>query len=104
MLKSAMETPQSRLDILEARLATNWNQLKAARERAEAKRGELRAALRGIDSDDTSVVVFGSLARNEFTVGSDIDWTLLVDGGADPMHLELTRKIADKVHVRRQLH
>jgi predicted nucleotidyltransferase len=36
------------------------------------------AALRRIDSEDA--VVFGSLARGEFTAGSDIDWTLLVDG------------------------
>lgn len=38
-------------------------------------------------------MVFGSLARGEFTAGSDIDWTLLVDGSADPKHLELARKI-----------
>jgi len=65
----------------------------AARSAAQEKRDELRAALQGIDSEDTSVVVFGSLARDEFTAGSDIDWTLLVDGSADPKHLELARKV-----------
>jgi len=94
---ASMEPVQSLLSILEQRLGTNWSQLKAASERAEAKRRKLRFALKGIDSDDTSVVVFGSLGRNEFTEASDIDWTLLIDGGADPMHLELTRKIADEV-------
>jgi predicted nucleotidyltransferase len=37
--------------------------------------------------------VFGSLARDEFTPGSDIDWTLLVDGSADTRHLDQARKI-----------
>jgi predicted nucleotidyltransferase len=66
--------------------------LRAAGKRAEDKRFELRDALAGFDSYDTSVVVFGSLGRNEFTEASDIDWTLLIDGSADPMHLEVTQK------------
>lgn len=32
--------------------------------------------------------MFGSLARNEFTAKSDVDWTLLLDGAADPQHLD----------------
>lgn len=52
---------------------------------------------RDFDSEDTSVVVCGSLAREEFTSGSDIDWLLLVDGIADPNHhsllLDAERKI-----------
>lgn len=43
------------------------------------------AAVR-VASPDTSIVVFGSLARREWTSGSDVDWTLLVDGPADPQH------------------
>ena len=35
----------------------------------------------------------GSLARNEFTLGSDIDWTPSVDGSADPKHHDLVRQI-----------
>ena len=92
-----MKPVQSSVDTLEQRLGKSWTQLKTARGRAEIKREELRSALRGIDSEDTSVVVFGSLGRDEFTDASDIDWTLLVDGGADPMHLELTREIDNKV-------
>ena len=45
------------------------------------------------DSADTIIVVSGSLAREEFTSGSDIDWTLPVDGSADPQHYDLTAKI-----------
>ncbi|HEV2991737.1 MAG TPA: nucleotidyltransferase domain-containing protein [Candidatus Angelobacter sp.] len=33
-------------------------------------------------SDTASLVVFGSLARGEWTTGSDLDWTYLVDGQA----------------------
>ena len=49
--------------------------------------------LEGLDSEDTSIVVSGSLARNEFTAGSDIDWTLLIDGAADPKHHDLFGRV-----------
>jgi predicted nucleotidyltransferase len=67
--------------------------LQLAKTRAEDKRRELQEALRGLDSEDTSVVVSGSLARDEFTEGSDIDWTLLIDGSADPKHYDLVGRI-----------
>ncbi|MBL0309573.1 MAG: nucleotidyltransferase domain-containing protein [Bacteroidetes bacterium] len=37
-------------------------------------------------SSDIDLVVFGSLARNECTEGSDLDWTLLIDGQANSVH------------------
>jgi hypothetical protein len=37
--------------------------------------------------------VFGSLARGEFTEGSDLDWTILIDGRADSDHLELVHTL-----------
>ena len=37
-------------------------------------------------SEDTSLVVFGSLARGEWTSGSDLDWTYLIDGQANSGH------------------
>lgn len=43
---------------------------------------------------DTSVVVFGSLARGEWTQGSDRDWTLVVDGQVDVQHADIASKIA----------
>lgn len=49
----------------------------------------------GFDSADVSIVVFGSLARGEFTSGSDIDWTLLIDGAADPEHYDQARRAAE---------
>ncbi|MDX1984585.1 MAG: nucleotidyltransferase domain-containing protein [Bryobacteraceae bacterium] len=51
------------------------------------------------ERDDSSIVVSGSLARGEFTAGSDIDWTLLIDGAADPWHAGLARRIAQKVKL-----
>lgn len=92
-----MEVSPSNLAQLERRLGADWHHIAAARSRAQEKRAELRGALRRLDSEDTSVVVFGSLARDEFTAGSDIDWTLLVDGSADPKHLELARRVEEIV-------
>lgn len=36
---------------------------------------------------------FRSLARNESTRGSDLDWTLLIDGQADPQHVRAAQEI-----------
>jgi predicted nucleotidyltransferase len=84
---------------LEQSLGCTWSHLRDARLRAEAKRRELQVALRGLDSEDTSIIVSGSLARDEFTDGSDIDWTLLIDGLADPKHHDLFRKIRTLVNA-----
>lgn len=86
---------------LEARLGARWENLRSGRKQAAEKRRELGQALAGLGSpsaDATSIVVFGSLARDELTAGSDIDWTLLVDGPADPGHLDRARAIGR--HVR----
>ena len=87
----------SSVDQLEHRLQKQWPHIHAARELAISKREELRAALAIFESEDTSIVVSGSLARDEFTAESDIDWTLLVDGSADPQHYDLTGKIKEVV-------
>jgi len=97
IVESLMELSPSRLTQLEKRLGASWHHINDARSRAQAKREELQSSLRRIDSEDTSIVVFGSLARDEYTEGSDIDWTLLVDGFADPKHLEQARKIDEIV-------
>jgi predicted nucleotidyltransferase len=85
------------LEQLETRLGVDWPHLRRARELADVKRRELRQALAHLDSADTSIVVSGSLARDEFTEGSDIDWTLLIDGQSDPGHYALTKKIDERV-------
>ncbi|MBI1790461.1 MAG: nucleotidyltransferase domain-containing protein [Acidobacteria bacterium] len=92
-----MESSPSRLTQLEKRLGASWHHINNARILAQERRERLRSSLRRIDSEDTSIVVLGSLARDEFTQGSDIDWTLLVDGFADPKHLELARRMDEIV-------
>ena len=37
--------------------------------------------------------MFGSLARGEWTSGSDLDWTYLIDGGANSDHLFIAQRI-----------
>jgi len=44
-------------------------------------------------SPDTSIVVFGSVARQEFTSSSDLDWILLIDGQSIPEHKEQERNV-----------
>jgi len=56
----------------------------------------LRLANLDIASEDVSLVVFGSLARLEYTAKSDLDWALLVDGQARPGHFELVAMVAER--------
>jgi predicted nucleotidyltransferase len=84
---------------LSRRIGVQWPNIEAARTFSRETLALLRSALADSDSDDTSVVVFGSLGREEFTSGSDIDWNLLVDGIADPNHhalfLDTQKKIKE---------
>jgi len=92
-----VEHAATEVEQLEKKLVADWSHLRQARKAALEKKAQLRGVLSGLDSEDTSVVVSGSLARDEFTSGSDIDWTLLIDGSADPRHHELFREIETKV-------
>jgi hypothetical protein len=75
----------------------NSDVLRTAREASLSKRAELdrllSAAIGKYTSDDTSLVVFGSLGREEWTSKSDLDWTYLIDGGAKTDHLDITQNI-----------
>jgi predicted nucleotidyltransferase len=93
----------SKIEQLENKLGLRWENLSRARDLSAAKQAELREVLKTFDSDDTSIVVSGSLARGEFTPGSDIDWSLLIDGSADPAHHKITleiKKIIDLVSAK----
>ena len=48
-------------------------------------------------SPDVSLMAFGSLARLEWTSGSDVDWALVVDGPSDPEHFALTRDMEHRL-------
>lgn len=71
--------------------------LKAAREASLKTREHLdqllSAKIGKYASEDTSLVVFGSLAREEWTSKSDLDWTYLIDGGANSDHLRISQEI-----------
>ena len=66
-----------------------WSALAKARASAQKVRQLILEAIDGAERPvptDAEVILFGSLARGEWTTGSDIDWSLLIDGQADPHH------------------
>src|ERR1700730_7020750 len=81
------------VDLLENRLGANWTAIKKARKDTAAKRQELEDLFASRKSPDTSVVVFGSVARQEVTSSSDLGWILLIDGQSIPEHKEQERVI-----------
>ena len=75
----------------------NQGLFKKSRDASSKTRSDLDDALstkiQKYTSDDTSLVVFGSLAREEWTSGSDLDWTYLIDGQANSDHLRIAKAI-----------
>ena len=67
------------------KIGRRFSPLERRQNRETAKLRELVAGLR--PPSNTSVIAFGSLARKEWTSGSDVDWTLMIDGPADMDHL-----------------
>ena len=89
----------SNIDRLREQTGAKWEALAHADSEAISARFRilelLTEAFDGADlPPDTDIVVFGSLARGEFTSGSDVDWTLLVDGPAKPLHRKTAHQIA----------
>src|SRR5438309_1765970 len=84
------------IEDLSLKVGKRWTAVDAARAAAVLKSDEIATILstHRLIPSDTSFVVFGSLARGEWTAGSDIDWTLLIDGEADPNHLKVAQSIA----------
>jgi len=84
---------------LERRLGCKWGSIHAAADTTSCTIEKLRKALdAAFDSEDYSIVVFGSLARYEFTPHSDLDWTLLVDGIAADDHWDVACRVREAVH------
>ncbi len=81
---------------LEARLGADWASIRKARAATQERRREL-SSLAELSSPDTSLVVLGSVAREEVTSGSDLDWILLIDGQSVPEHKEQERKIEKRL-------
>src|SRR6266704_218354 len=74
--------------LLQARIGEEWPAITRSSEKAINAGKKFEKTVRGLSSSDASIVVFGSLARKEWTAKSDVDWTMLIDGQADPQHLE----------------
>jgi predicted nucleotidyltransferase len=83
----------SKLEQLEARLQSRWAAIHNAREKTQMRQRELADCFERYGSPDTSLVVFGSVAREEVTSGSDLDWILLIDGQSVPEHNDQEREI-----------
>lgn len=86
--------------ILQNRLGAEWPAISKAIGEAEQATQRIGEAIRGHSTSDVSVVVFGSLARKEWTSSSDVDWTLLIDGEVDPQHIEIAQSVADRLNEK----
>ena len=82
---------------LAKQLGAEGPKLILGRANSHAAMERIQGVCKALVMPDTSLVVFGSLARGEFTDGSDIDWTLLVDGITIPEHLTVARQISDSL-------
>jgi predicted nucleotidyltransferase len=85
------------VDLLAEKTGAKWPNVAQARQFTQQHRLEVRERLKELDTSDTSIVVFGSLARDEATSKSDTDWTLLVVGIADPQHLSAAQEIEKRL-------
>jgi predicted nucleotidyltransferase len=74
--------------------ADRWPHIWSAFQRTASARAKLEPVLtEHVNAEDTSVVVFGSLARGELTRKSDADWALLLDGQCASVHFKIARAI-----------
>ena len=105
-------TPASNANAVSAlakKLGRTWVAIDACATDSDTQRQRIMSVLREekLVPSDCSFIVSGSLARDEFTPGpsgdesgkktegSDVDWTLLVDGESDPQHLPAVQRIAN---------
>ncbi len=85
------------ITLLQSHVGQKWPAINRARTKAIAISQRLKKTLNGLSSTDAGIVVFGSLARKEWTSKSDVDWTLLIDGQADPEHLKVAQEVAERL-------
>ena len=89
------------LDELRKKHDREWPEIAKAKLAAEQVRKQLHDLLMSDDdrlvSDECSIVVLGSVARDEKTSRSDLDWTLLIDGQADPNHRTISHTIRERI-------
>ena len=96
-MDGAIDPKLDHVEQLRQELGASWPTLQQARQSAAEVRQLLEGALGDVPSSDIDVVAFGSLARGEWTSGSDVDWTLLIDGQASPDHRGTAREVARRL-------
>lgn len=94
----------SKVSSLQNRLGVEWPALSKAHSDTLLKRKGLSDLFAKRRASDTTIVVFGSIARFEVTSQSDVDWILLLDGSATPEHRSLTAEVkqtlVDKKYIK----
>jgi len=87
-----------------------WDHITKAASAAAHQRAELitriserhEHLLAQSSEQEMEVVVFGSLGRDEWTSGSDVDWTLLIDGRADLEHFHAANVVGQAIDENRK--
>src|ERR1700761_9165986 len=99
MMEPSLFKESDPVDLLAKKWSLQLDEIWKAREQARSRRQEFKDICEKgkFLTEDTSVVVFGSMARDEYTSGSDADWTLLIDGEANSDHLRVTQKIKSSI-------
>ncbi|MFO0813873.1 MAG: nucleotidyltransferase domain-containing protein [Gemmatales bacterium] len=89
----------SALEELQKKCQSSWEHLHAAQREAHSHLQALSELVLAekTESQHVSVVIFGSLARREWTQSSDLDWTLLIDGPVDSRHATEANRLAHQV-------
>src|SRR6266853_1573610 len=92
-----MPWTESFLQRLEKHLGTTLPTMRACYALSEKTLADLSEVVGGRLPAEASFVTFGSLARKEYTDGSDLDWCLMIDGKADAEHRELERQLKKRL-------
>ncbi len=88
---------QTYMHQLEGHLKVRFPKIRSSFSLSEEKMRQLREIVGTSLPDEASFVVFGSLARKEYTSGSDLDWSLVIDGRVDSSHRELELDLKKKL-------
>jgi predicted nucleotidyltransferase len=90
------------IDVLRKKYDSKWDAIRAAKSDSGDARLAIQQSLQSqlgrVTSSDADVVVFGSLARGEWTSGSDVDWTLLIDGQVRHEHWLTAQAVGDSIY------
>lgn len=92
-----MPWEDSCLSKLEKFIGTKLPMMRKCYHTSENELKKLNQAIGSGIPAEASFVAFGSLARKEYTSGSDLDWSLIVDGRAAANHREVALELVSKI-------